>query len=384
MRFVREYEKAFAEYFGAAKAFAFWKGRVALYAILKALGVSCGDEVILPGYTCVMDVNPVKYLGATPVFVDIDPNTYNIDTSLLRRFITPRTKVIIAQHTYGYPVDMDAVMQIAGSNQITLIEDCCLSLGSRYKGKLLGTFGSAAYFSSQWNKTYTTGLGGMVVCNDEQLARQMSVICTKELIPVPQSKALLLAAQRAVYRAMVYPRTTMLIRNFFRWLIKKGVVIGSSSLEEKHSIDMPPDFFMGMSDSQAKSGLKQLTHLEKNIMHRKETTHLYEELLLGHNWPVMRIADYADPVFVRYPVRVKDKWKVVDDALKEGIELGTWFESPLHPKDTNIELYGYHIGLCPQAEKAAGEVVNLPLGLRVNRKTALRTVKFITRYEPVR
>lgn len=98
----------------------------------------------------------------------------------------------------------------------------------------------------------------------------------------------------------------------------------------------------------------------------------------------MQIADYADPVFVRYPVRVKDKWKVVDDALKEGIELGTWFESPLHPKDTNIELYGYHIGLCPQAEKAAGEVVNLPLRLRVNRKTALRTVKFITRYESVR
>lgn len=280
MQFVREYEKAFAEYIGAARAFAFWKGRVALYAILKALGVSYGDEVVLPGYTCVMNVNPIKYLGAIPVFVDIDPDTYNIDTNLLKRFITPRTKVIIAQHTYGYPVDMDAVMQIAGSNQIALIEDCCLSLGSRYKGKLLGTFGSAAYFSSQWNKIYTTGLGGMAVCNDEQLAERISIICRKELMPVPYGRVLLLAAQRAMYHAVVYPRTTMLIRSFFRWLVKRGIVIGSSSLEEKHSMNIPLDFFMGMSNSQAKSGLKQLAQLEKNIMHRKETAHLYDELLL--------------------------------------------------------------------------------------------------------
>ena len=98
---VARFEETFANWTGMRSAFAFWKGRVAMYAILRALGVAEGDEVILPGYTCVMDVNPIKYLGAEPVFVDIEPVTYNMDVSLLEEKITPNTKVIVAQHTCG-------------------------------------------------------------------------------------------------------------------------------------------------------------------------------------------------------------------------------------------------------------------------------------------
>jgi len=95
-----------------------------MYAILRAIGVGEGDEVILPGYTCVMDVNPIKYLGARPVYVDIEPVTYNMDVSLLEAKITPNTKVIVAQHTYGYPCEMDAIMDIASRHGVTVIEDC--------------------------------------------------------------------------------------------------------------------------------------------------------------------------------------------------------------------------------------------------------------------
>ena len=154
------FERAFADWLGQGHAFAFWKGRVAMYAILKALGVGKADEVILPGYTCVMDVNPVKYLGATPVYVDIEPVTYNMDVRLLEARLTPRTKVIVAQHTYGYPCDMDAIMEIAARHGLPVVEDCCLALGSRYKGRRCGTFGVAAYWSFQWNKPFTTGSGG--------------------------------------------------------------------------------------------------------------------------------------------------------------------------------------------------------------------------------
>ncbi len=144
---VAKFEKAFAERIGVSRAFAFWKGRVAMYAILKAMGISEGDEVILPGYTCVMDVNPIKYLGAAPVYVDIEPVTYNMDVALLEEKITPRTKVVIAQHTYGYPVDMDPLMEIASRHGLPVVEDCCLSLGSLYNGKLCGTFGVASYMA---------------------------------------------------------------------------------------------------------------------------------------------------------------------------------------------------------------------------------------------
>lgn len=108
-----QYQQAFAAMLGRQYAFGFWKGRVALYAILKGLGVGEGDEVIMTGYTCVMAVNPIVYLGAKPVFVDIEPATYNIDPNQIEAKITAKTRLVIAQHTYGYPVDLDAVTDIS-------------------------------------------------------------------------------------------------------------------------------------------------------------------------------------------------------------------------------------------------------------------------------
>ncbi len=145
-RTICEYEAAFSNWFNAKRAFSFWRGRVALYAILKAMGIGPGDEVIVPGYSCVMAVSPVVYLGAKPVFVDIESETFNMDVGQIESKITPRTQLIIAQHTYGYPADMEANLAIAERNGLEVSEDCCLSVGSRYKGKLTGTFAQSAFF----------------------------------------------------------------------------------------------------------------------------------------------------------------------------------------------------------------------------------------------
>jgi perosamine synthetase len=377
---VTYYQQTFASVFQVTKAFAFWKGRVALYAILKGLGVGEGDEVILPGYTCVMDVNPIMYLGAKPVYVDIEPITYNLNIDLLEQAITPKTKVILAQHTYGYPVEMDRLLAIAQKYNITVVEDCCLALGGKFKGKLLGTFGKAAYFSSQWNKPYTTGLGGMAVCHDETLVSRIEEICRKELLPVSLKKELILGCQLAVYRTFIYPRTTAMAQNLFRWLTHKGLVVGSSSCQELEGVKMEPDFFMAMSNTQAKAGLRQIKKLPQNIDHRKQMASLYDELLTQKGWTVTKVPEYLDPVLVRYPVRIKDKWRAVEEASKAGVELGTWFEAPLHPKETRHELYGYQWGQCPESEKAANEVVNLPLHPRTSEKTIHQTVDFISRF----
>jgi len=224
-KITEKYQRQFAALFGAERAFAFWKGRVALYVILKAMGIGPGDEIILPGYTCVMDVNPIKYLGAKPVYVDIEPATFNIDVNLLGDKITSRTKVIIAQHTYGYLCDMDAIMEIADGNGITVIEDCCLALGSKYKGRMAGTFGKAAYFSSQWNKPYTTGLGGMVITSDSELAGKIQSLCESQMCRPSSGEAFMLWAQLLIYRLLIYPRTTAFAQNLFRYLTKKGAVV---------------------------------------------------------------------------------------------------------------------------------------------------------------
>ena len=379
-----DYQLNFAKQFSAAHAFAFWKGRVALYAILKAMGVGEGDEIILPGYSCVMDVNPIMYTGAKPVYVDIEPNLYNINLDLLEEKITERTKAIIALHTYGYPAEMDRLMEIANRHNIPVIEDCCLALGSKYKGKIVGTFGKAAYFSFQWNKPFTTGLGGMAVTNDDELAANIQSLIDKELLPVPTRRAIILALQLCVYRTFIYPRTTALAQNIFRWLTKKGIVVGSSSMEELKKPQMADDFFMGISSTQARAGLRQLRKLESNIAHRRKMAKLYDELLLADGWdiPTVKVPDYMQPVLVRYPLRVTDKWAAIELAAQKGIELGTWFEAPLHPKETNHELYHYRWGQCPQAELAAKEVVNLPLHPRTSEKTIRRTVEFIRQFNP--
>jgi len=380
---LERYESEFAKRFVSRRALAFWKGRVGLYAILKALGISAGEEVILPGYTCVMNVNPLKYLGTKPVYVDIEPATFNMNMDMLHGKITSKTKVILTQHTYGYPCEMETIMDIAAESGIPVVEDCCLAFGSRYKGKAVGTFGKAAYFSFQWNKPYTTGLGGMVLANDPGLAGRIESLRARESCKPSKREVLMLAAQLAVYRVFIYPRTTALAQRLFRYLTKKGAVVGSSSTAEFEP-RMACDFFKTMSTSQARAGLRQLKRIEQNIAHRRKMVQLYDQLLQEQGWPVHKYdSSVIEPVMVRYPLRIAEKEEALSEAAKAGVELGSWFECPLHPIETPLEAYDYEVGMCPEAEKASREVVNLPVHSRVSDETVRRTVDFIARFTPV-
>jgi perosamine synthetase len=378
---VMAYEQAFCRRIGGLRAFAFWKGRVSLYTALKAMGIGAGDEIVLPGYTCLTDALPIKYLGAKPVYVDIEPQTYNMDARQLESRLTPRTRAIIMQHTYGYLADIGAILAIAERHGVPVIEDCCLALGSRYRSRLAGTFGQAAYFSSQWNKTYTTGLGGMLVCHDSTLAERVERICAHDLQRPPLAEVGMLALELIVYRALVYPRTTAALQRIFRWLTSKGLVVGSSGSTEDTDPTCPEGFLRGMSAIQARSGLRQLRRIEVNLEHRRQMARLYDRLLSEHAWSVTPVPAYTDPVLVRYPVRVSDKEGALAAAQRSGIELGDWFVSPLHDQTDRIGIYDYAWGMCPQAERAARETVNLPLHPRTSEATARKTVEFLCRFE---
>lgn len=192
----------------------------------------------------------------------------------------------------------------------------------------------------------------------------------------------MLAAQLAVYRTFIYPRTTALAQTLFRFLTRKGLVVGSSSTAE-FVPEMADDFFKGMSAIQANSGVKQLEKLQQNIDHRRQMASLYDQLLSEKDWPVRHYDKHImDPVMVRYPVRIKRKKEALEKAASAGIELGSWFESPLHPEETPLAPYDYTIGMCPEAEKAAAQTVNLPLHPRAGEKTVRRTVEFITQFTP--
>ncbi|MFH1593960.1 MAG: aminotransferase class V-fold PLP-dependent enzyme [Candidatus Omnitrophota bacterium] len=161
--FVSEFEKNFAKYLGANRAVSTQSGTTAIHIALRELGIGAGDEVIVPALTFVATVNPVIYVGATPVFVDVDPDTWNIDPHKVRKHITRRTKAIIPVHLYGNPCNISQIMGIAKKYGVYVVEDAAASLGAKFKKRHTGTFGDFGCFSFNGNKTITTGGGGMIV-----------------------------------------------------------------------------------------------------------------------------------------------------------------------------------------------------------------------------
>ncbi len=169
--FIRDFERKFAELCGVRYGVACANGTVALHLALATLGLEPGDEVIIPTFTMIATANAVSYCGARPVLVDSEPCTWNLDLDQVEDRITPRTRAIMPVHTYGHPVDMDALRAIAARHGLAIIEDAAEAHGARYKGRPVGGLGDAACFSFYGNKIITTGEGGMVTTNDEQIAR---------------------------------------------------------------------------------------------------------------------------------------------------------------------------------------------------------------------
>lgn len=168
-KFVEQFESKFAEYIDVKYATSVTSGTTALHLALVTLDLGSGDEVIVPTLTYIASVNAIAYTGATPVFVDSLPDTWQIDPSDVKRKITPKTKAIIVVHLYGHPSNMEELTEIAREHGLFLIEDCAEAIGSRYKGKHVGGFGDLSIFSFYGNKTITTGEGGMLVTNNKTL-----------------------------------------------------------------------------------------------------------------------------------------------------------------------------------------------------------------------
>lgn len=167
---VELFERAFAQRLGVPHAVAVNSGGSALFLALWTLGIREGHEVIVPAFTMVATAGAVTQCGATCVFIDAEPETGNMDVSLLRDKITPRTKAIVPVHIYGHPCDMDPIVETAQDYDLFVIEDCAEAHGALYKGKPVGTFSHTACFSFYANKIMTCGEGGMIITKDEKLA----------------------------------------------------------------------------------------------------------------------------------------------------------------------------------------------------------------------
>ena len=167
-----EFEQAFAQFHGARHGVAVTNGTAALEVTMAALGITAGDEVIVPNFTFVATASAVLFANALPVLVDVDPETYCIDPELTEAAITPRTKAIVAVHMGGHPADLDRLKKICSRHKIALIEDSSHAHASEWRGQRIGTFGIAGTFSFQASKLITAGEGGMIISNNDKFEVQ--------------------------------------------------------------------------------------------------------------------------------------------------------------------------------------------------------------------
>lgn len=174
--YIYRFEKSFAEYQENEYAMATANCTGAIHLALMAMGIKSGDEVIVPDITWIASVEPILYIGAKPVFVDVLPDTWCIDPQKIREAVTNKTKAIIVVHLYGNVCEMDEIMKIAEEHNLSVLEDAAEGLGSEYKGKKCGSIGDAGVFSFHGTKTLSTGEGGMLVTNNKQISERARIL----------------------------------------------------------------------------------------------------------------------------------------------------------------------------------------------------------------
>ncbi len=311
---VSQFEEAFAEFCGAKYAIGVSSGTGALFLALLAHGVGPGDEVITTPFTFFATGEAISNVGATPVFVDIDPVTYNIDPNLIEAAITPRTKAIMPVHLYGQPADMDPINAIAQKHGLVVIEDAAQAHGSRYNGQRAGVLGDSACFSFYPSKNLGCyGDGGAVVTNDPRVAQEVAKL-----------------------------------RNHGRMTKYKHDELGYG-----HRLDGIQAAILGA----------KLPHLDDWNAGRRDRASRYNDLLA--NLPVATPWNLpnTEPVYHCYTIRVKDgidRDAVVQHLKDNGVGVGVHYPIPLHLQPA-YEFLGLPEGSYPVTEQASRQVLSLPL-----------------------
>ncbi len=249
---------------------------------------------------------------------NIDPHTYNLDPKLLDGIPAGDVAAVVVQHTYGIPAAMPPLAAWALSHGLPIIEDCCHTFGARAEGRLCGTFGAFAFMSGQWNKFFSTGLGGMLLVHEPALADRVAEILRAEATSPSRLRNLQLGAQILAYRLFARPGLVPRITALYRRLNRMGLVVGSSSPTETATCEMPPGYLSTLAPCQVREGLKGLAGIEENIRHRTELTAWYRRELPRLGFAVSPAVDPGGMPLVRFPLRVANKSETLSRAARRG------------------------------------------------------------------
>ncbi len=314
---LKEFETNFAQLVGTKHAIAVNSGTSGLHLCLKAIGIKPGDEVITASFSFVASSNPIIFEGATPIFVDIDEKTYNMDPEKLKQAITEKTKAIIPVHMFGQPCNMDAIMEIANEKNIPVIEDACEALEATWDGKKAGTFGNSAVVAFYPNKQMTTGEGGIILTDDDNVAE----LCKS-------------------YRNQGRDESG-------QWL--NHIRIGYNYRLDEMSCAM---------------GVEQLKKVDFIINKRKEIAAKYTKKLEGIEGIILPYVDpKADSTWFVYSLRTAEginRNKMVEYLNENGVGSKAYFYPPIHLQPIYKEMFGSNEGDFPVTEKISNTAFILP------------------------
>jgi len=366
---VSEYENAFAKLTGSGFATSFASGRMAFFALLKVLDIGPGDEVILPGSTCAVMVNSVIRSGAIPIFSDISEETLGSSPLGLTDRLSTRTKMIVAQHSFGYPCQIDQIKTIAKSSGIFLLEDCATTMGSAINGQTVGTFGHAALFSTDHTKPFNTHIGGFLYTEDSDLHGRLQNLAkvADEIAPDQQYVMWSRLALESKHRSDAEQKW-LFLRDLRTSIFTSGKREPSPFLLEDFGsgTDMPSyPYPARLPTFVAAVGLSQVARWNELRNHRVASLDLLRQALaqtaMGKHFPRV----LGDPGTYIVPLRLA--WSQPDgEAVRHQISSfiateGTWFREPIVATPEPPENFGYKWGSCPESERLGPGMVNIPI-----------------------
>ncbi len=369
-----EIENWMKTFFSSSYAVSFDSGRSALFFALKACGVKTGDEVLVQAYTCGVVSNAIIWTGATPQYVDVN-DQFTLDTKDLEKKITSRTRVLIIQHTFGIPADIQTLLKIAKQHNLLVIEDCAHVIGGKYNGKMLGTFGDIGMFSFGSDKSLSCGRGGALITSNDSLGKNIEGF-HNSLRP---TKKTLLFKQLFTFFAFFIFKPVYSI-GIGKWMlgICRRLHLLSRIIDPIEKNGEQPSFYPArLPNAFAQIFLSQIQHLEFFNKKRFELGEIYKKTI-----PKKFIPNFIEKhiYFLRFPLLVPEPKKLLALAKKQGIYLGDWYTTAIAPKDMKITAVQYIPGSCPQAEKYAEQSINLPTHFQIHKKEIKRIISLFEAY----
>ena len=368
-KIINEFEELFSKKIGSGHATAFASGRMGLYQLLKILKIGKGDEVIINSGTCAVMVNAILHANAKPVFSDVDFYSFGSSPLEIKKNISPNTKMIIAQHSFGIPCKIEAIKNISRKHGIFLLEDCALSLNSEFKGIRVGNFGDAALFSFDHTKPLNLFSGGLIYTNDNKLNDLLTAsVKNIQTIPLKKQKAML---SRLLLEQRIQNSSKYKFIKFYDIIQSIKIKIGfnspyldeNSGLENKNcSYPYPakmPSFI-------AKAGIYQLKDLNHLLELRKKNLKIIlnelQKTQLKRSIPEV----YQDEKLNIIPLRLvlfSNDLKFYKKKIKGFIDIESiWFQKPIISTTIKLNLFGYKNN-CPNSEQIGENVINFPLDL---------------------